>query len=77
MDRFRYAERHDGLVTNEILTADGRLTITRSNGQRRYWQLIARVGANPTRYMILENVESSATPPPFAVTSRLVPYERS
>ena len=60
-----------------ILTADGRLTITRSNGQRRYWQLIARVGANPTRYMILENVESSATPPPFAVTSRLVPYERS
>lgn len=24
MDRFRYAERHDGLVTNEILTADGR-----------------------------------------------------
>ena len=40
-------------------------------------ELIARVGANPTRYMILENVESSATPPPFAVTSRLVPYERS
>ncbi len=59
------------------VAADGRLTIIRSTGERRYWQLVARISGSPARFIVLENVEASAVPPPFSSTSRLVPYERA